>query len=153
AVFAVCDAIFGPLAARQTVQAREAGVRAATNDTTLAVAEAYFNVQQARGQLLAARDAQRYAEDLLARTQQLKDQGRGSEVEVVRARAELSQRRLAVTAAREQWGVVSAELTRLLRLDASALVEPVEPPHMEVTLVALDKPVDDLIPVGLTNRP
>jgi outer membrane protein TolC len=28
-----------------------------------------------------------------------------------------------------------------------------EPPHIEVTLVGLDKPVDDLIPVGLTNRP
>lgn len=153
AVFAVCDAIFSPLAARQTVQAREAGVRAAANDTTLAVAEAYFNVQQARGQLLAAGEAQRYAEDLLARTQQLKDQGRGSEVEVVRARAELSQRRLAVTAAREQWGVASSELMRLLRLDAPVLIEPVEPPHMEATLVALDKPVDDLIPVGLSNRP
>jgi outer membrane protein TolC len=153
AVFAVSDAVFGPLAARQVVQARQAGLQAATNDTTLAVAEAYFNVQQARGQLAGALDAVRHTEDLLARTERLKAQGRGSEVEVVRVRTELSQRRSAVTLAREQWQVASAELTRLLRLDPSALVEPAEPPHIEITLVSLDKPVDDLISVGLTSRP
>jgi outer membrane protein TolC len=153
AVFAVSDAIFGPLAARQVVQAQRAGLQAATNDTTLAVAEAYFNVQQARGQLAGALDAVGRAEDLLGRTERLQAQGRGSEVEVIRVRTELSQRRLAATLAREQWKVASAELARLLRLEPSALVEPMEPPHLEVTLVDVDKPVDDLIPVGLTNRP
>jgi outer membrane protein TolC len=153
AVFAVSDAIFAPLAARQTVRAQQAGLQAVTNDTTLAVAEAYFNVQQARGQLAGALDAVRQAEDLLGRTGRLKDQARVSEVEVVRVRTELSQRRLAVIQAREQWRVASAELARLLRLESSALAEPIEPPHIEVTLVALDRPVDDLIPVGLMNRP
>jgi outer membrane protein TolC len=38
-------------------------------------------------------------------------------------------------------------------LDAAALVEPLEAPHLRVELVALDKSVDDLIPVGLMNRP
>jgi outer membrane protein TolC len=153
AVFAVSDAIFGPLAARQIVQAQQAGLQAATNDTTLAVAEAYFNVQQARGQLAGALDAVGRAEDLLGRTKRLQAQGRGSEVEVIRVSTELSQRRLAATLAREQWKVASAELARLSRLEPSALVEPMEPPHVEVTLIDLDKPVDDLIPVGLTNRP
>src|SRR5262249_52306845 len=32
-------------------------------------------------------------------------------------------------------------------------VEPVEPPQLRIELFPLDKPVDDLIPVGLTNRP
>jgi outer membrane protein TolC len=153
AVFAVSDAIFAPLAARQVVRAQQAGLQAVTNDTTLAVAEAYFNVQQARGQLAGALDAVRHAEDLLGRTERLKDQARVSEVEVVRVRTELSQRRLAVIQAREQWRAASAELALLLRLESSALVEPIEPPHIEVTLVALDRPVDDLIPVGLMNRP
>jgi outer membrane protein TolC len=74
-------------------------------------------------------------------------------VEATRARADLARRRQALHTARERWRVASAELTRLLRLDASAAVEPIEPPHMQVTLVSLEKPVDDLIPVGLTNRP
>ena len=57
AVFALSDAIFEPLAARQNRLARESGLQAAVNDTALAVAETYFNVQQARGELAGALDA------------------------------------------------------------------------------------------------
>ena len=81
AIFAVSDAIFAPLAARQVVRAQQAGLQAATNDTTLAVAESYFNVQQARGQLMGAMDAVSHAEDLLKRTERLK-----AEVEVRRSK-------------------------------------------------------------------
>src|SRR6266702_1843459 len=56
AVFAVSDAIFEPLAARQIVRAREAAFQTASNDIMLAVAEAYFGVQQARGELAGAHD-------------------------------------------------------------------------------------------------
>jgi outer membrane protein TolC len=153
AVFAVSDAIFAPLSARQVVQARQAGVQVATNDTLLSVAEAYFTVQQARGELAGAGEAVRLAEELVRRTQQVYDQGRAPQVEVARVRGELARRRQAVHLARERWRVASADLIRILRLDASALVDPVEPPHLQVTLVALDRPVDELIPVGLTNRP
>jgi outer membrane protein TolC len=44
-------------------------------------------------------------------------------------------------------------LVRVLRLDPAAVVQPLEPPQMRVTLVPTDQPVDDLIRVGLTNRP
>jgi outer membrane protein TolC len=152
AVFALSDAIFAPLAARQVVQARQAGLQAATNDITLAVAESYFNVQQARGELAGAADAERRAEELVQRTTELA-RDLAPPVEVTRARAEWARRKQAVHAARERWRVASAELTRILRLDASATIEPVETPNLQVTLVALDTPVDDLIPVGLTNRP
>jgi outer membrane protein TolC len=153
AIFALSDAIFGPLAARQVVQARQAGLQAATNDTLLAVAEAYFNVQQARGQLAGALDATRRAEELLAITEKVLAQGRAPQVEVVRVRAELARRRQDVHLARERWRVASADLTRLLRLDAAATVEPLEPPQLQVTFVGLDRPVDELIPIGLVNRP
>ena len=43
----------------------------------------------------------------------------------------------------------SAELTRLLRLPASALVQPLEPPHLQVTLVPGDCPADELIELAL----
>ncbi len=42
-------AIFGPLVAKQIVRAREADRQTALNDSMLAVTDAYFNVQQARG--------------------------------------------------------------------------------------------------------
>ena len=152
AVFALSDAIFAPLAARQVVQSRQSSLQAATNDTALAVAEAYFNVQQARGELAGALDSERRSEELVKRTTELA-RDLAPPVEVTRARAELARRRQAVQSARERWKTASAELMRILRLDPAALVEPVEPPSLQVTLVALDKPVDDLIPIGLTNRP
>jgi outer membrane protein TolC len=155
AVFATSDAIFAPLAARQVARARDAELQIARNDSLLAVAEAYFNVQQARGELAGALDAAGRTEDLIGRTQALGQKAAGiiSDVEVVRVRTELARRRQVVETARERWRIVSAELVRLLRLDSSALVEPLEPPHLRVTLVSLDHPVDELIPVGLTNRP
>jgi outer membrane protein TolC len=152
AVFATTDAIFGPLAARQDVRARDAGVQAARNDSFLSVAEAYFNVQQARGDLIAAQTVLRHSEELVHRTEKLAP-ALVPQVEVVRARADLAQREQAVSAARERWRVAGAELGRILRLNSSATIEPVEPPYLQMSLVRLDLPVDDLIPVALTNRP
>ena len=152
AVFAPGDAILGPLAARQTVAAREAGRQAAVNDATLSVAEAYFNVQQARGELTGAVDAVARAEDLVRRAEGLAG-GLAPPVEVNRARTELVRRRQAVEAARERWESASADLNRLLRLPASAVVVPAEPPDLRVELIDAGGAVDDLIPVALTNRP
>jgi outer membrane protein TolC len=153
AVFALTDAILAPLAARQVVRAREAGFQAAVNDNLLAVAEAYANVQQARGDLAGAEDTARRVKDLVRRAEHLSANGLTPPVEAVRARTELADRVQDVETARERWRVASAELMRLLRLDATALVQPLEPPHLRVTLVGLDHPLDDLIPVALTNRP
>jgi outer membrane protein TolC len=155
AVFAITDAIFSPLAERQVVRARQAGLQTARNDTLLAVAEAYFNVQQARGELAGAIDAARRAEEVVRRTEKFAAGGEGilADVDVVRARTEFDRRDQALDTARERWRVASADLTRVLRLDPAALIEPLEVPHLRVTLVALDKPVDDLIPVALVNRP
>jgi outer membrane protein TolC len=75
------------------------------------------------------------------------------ELETLRAEAELARRQQAEFLARERWKVAGAELLRVLRLDPAAQVEPVEPPQLQVELIDPKKPVDDLIAVGLTNRP
>ena len=151
-VFAVSDAVYGPLAARQTVLAREGSLQAARNDSLLAVAEAYFNVQQARGELAGSADAVRRAEDLVKRTERLAE-GLSPAVEMNRARTELARRRQAVETAYERWQTASAELHRLLRLDPSARAEPQEAPHLSVVMVDVNRRIDDLIPIALSNRP
>jgi outer membrane protein TolC len=147
------DALFEPLVARQVVQARAADLQTARNDSTLAVAESYFNVQQARGELAGALDAARRAAQVVRKARALVPGGLVPEVEVSRARAEAARRRQAVHAARERWRTASAELNRILRLHPAALVEPLEPPHLQVTLVEPNANVDDLILVALKNRP
>jgi outer membrane protein TolC len=151
-VFATTEAIFAPLAARQDARAREASVQAARNDTLLAVAEAYFNVQQSRGELAGAQTAVKHAEELVRRADSLAP-AIIPPGEAVRARAELAKREQAVSTARERWYVSSAELSRILRLETTSPVQPVEPPFLQISLVRLDLAVDDLIPVALTNRP
>ena len=48
ATFQTNDAIFVPLAARQVVNATQAGAQRVTNETMLAVAEAYFGMLRGR---------------------------------------------------------------------------------------------------------
>jgi outer membrane protein TolC len=152
AVFAITDALFEPLAARQVLRARQADLQTAANDSLFAVAEAYFTVQEARGKLGGAEDAVKQAEELVRRADKLAP-GLVPPVEAIRARAEASRWRQAREAARERWRTASAELNRLLRLDPATLVQPLEPPHLRVTLFDGDLRVDDLIPIALSNRP
>jgi outer membrane protein TolC len=149
---AATDAIFAPLAARQIVRAREIDIQAARNDALLSTAEAYFNVQRARGAMAGA-------EDIVAKAHELagKVQGLGLEAavptDVNRTRALLAQFDQAVESAQEEWRTASADLTMTLRLDPSAIVVPLEPPEIKVTLISAAEAVDTLIPIGLTNRP
>jgi len=151
-VFSPSDAILAPLAARQVVAAREADRRAAENDTTLAVAEAYFNVQRARGELAGAIQLERLTADLANRAEKLA-LGLAQPVEVNRAKTELARRRQAVETARERWETASTELNRLIRLPPTTVVQPAEPPDLRIELFDWSIAVDELIPIGLRNRP
>jgi outer membrane protein TolC len=152
AVFEVTDAVFEPLVARQVLRARVVDVQAAKNDALLQVAEAYFDVQQARGRLAGALDAAARARDLAQRTREL-GQDLVPAVEADRALTLLAELEQLAESAREDWRTASAELARLLRLNPAATVVPLEPPHLQVTLISPQEPVDVLIPIGLTSRP
>jgi outer membrane protein TolC len=152
AVVPVSDAIFAPLVARQVVQARQAEAQAVRNDTTLRVAEAYFAVQQARGEVAGSIEALRRADELVKLTEKVAPDFAPT-VEINRARTEAARRRQAVESAYERWQVAAAELTRLLRLEPGTLVEPAEEPALTVELIKPDAAVAELIPIALTSRP
>lgn len=150
--FGVTDAIFRPLADRQELVARQADLQTARNDALLVVAVAYFDVQQARGSLAGTLDAVARGEVLARKTAGLA-KGLVAGIEVDRVRALLFDLRQQVAASRANWRVTSARLTRVLRLNPGAVVVPMEPPHLQIAMIAPGLRVDDLIPVGLTNRP
>jgi outer membrane protein TolC len=152
AVFPISEALYAPLAAKQIVRARQAEVQATRNDTALSVAEAYFTVQQARGEVAGSIEALRRAEELVKLTQKVAPD-LAPTVEVNRAKAEVSRRRQAVEAAYERWQVASADLTRILRLEPGTLVEPTEEPSLVVELIEPAASPDELLPVALTHRP
>jgi outer membrane protein TolC len=153
ATFSPNDAIFAGLVARQQLLARQADLQTASNDTLVAVTDAYFTVQQARGELAGALETTRRTEEIAHRTQILVPSGLVPSLETDRAQAELARRQQAELLARERWRVAAAELLRVLRLDPSTQVEPLEPPQLRIELIDLHHPVDDLIPIALMNRP
>jgi outer membrane protein TolC len=146
------DAIFAPLAARQVLRSREIDVQTARNDALLATAEAYFNVQQARGVLAGTIDVVNKGLELRHAIDAQRTLA-SRPTDQHRARALLAEFDEAIASAREQWTSASADLTQVLRLDPAAVVIPLEPPNLRVTFISPDAPVDTLIPIGLTNRP
>jgi outer membrane protein TolC len=116
------------------------------------VTDAWFTLQQARGELAGAIEATRRTRELVHRTRQLAP-ALVPELETLRAEAELARREQAEFLARERWRIASADLLRILRLDPAAQVEPIEPPQLRVDLIDPKRTVDDLIPIALTHRP
>jgi outer membrane protein TolC len=151
-VFALTDAIYAPLAERQLLQARNSEVQTAKNDALLSVAVAYFDVQQAHGTLAGTLDSVVKARELARRVAAL-GKGLAPAIEVERVNTLLADLEQQAASARQDWRFSSATLTRVLRLDPAAVVVPLEPPHLQVTLISPKETVDALIPVGLTNRP
>jgi outer membrane protein TolC len=152
AVFALSDAIYAPLAERQVLRSRNVDVQSAKNQAVLSVATAYFDVQQARGILAGTQDSVVKAHELSRRIASL---GRGLAplIEVDRAQTTLAEFEQLAATARQDWRFNSASLTRVLRLNPGAIVVPLEPPHLQVTLISPKDTVESLIPIGLTNRP
>ncbi len=149
---AMTDAIFEPLAAKQVLDSRKADVQTGKNDALLDTARAYFTVHEYRGRYAGALDCLERAGQLIERlTEMSKDLIPRIEIDrAKRLQADLQQR---VASARESWRVASADLTMVLRLDPRAVVVPLEHDHMQVTLIDPGRSLDDLIPIGLTNRP
>lgn len=148
----LADAIFTPLAARRVVDARRADVQSARNDSLFTVARAYFDLQAARGRLLGT-DA------TIARAELLVNFAKGlapsliAPLEINRAQAELQSLRQAQQVAVRDWKVASAQLAEVVLLDPGTLLEPIEPPFLQVTLVPSERSPDELMPIAINNRP
>lgn len=152
AVFGLTDAIYAPLAARQVVRGKAAELQATLNDTMFQVADSYYSLQQARGELAGALDTLERIRELERRVVKLAP-GLVPDVEASRVRAERVRREQEVERAKERWEVASAGLGAVLRLDDVALLSPVELPHLVVDLVDMDQPVEALRGMARGMRP
>ena len=146
------DAIFAPLAARQVVAARRADLQAARNDALLSVSRAFFNLQESRGRLLGVGASIARAEILVRFATGLAP-SLIAPLEINRSRAELQSLLQTRQIAVRDWRVASAQLAEVLLLDPATLLEPIEPPFLQVTLVPVERSPDELMPIALNSRP
>jgi outer membrane protein TolC len=168
--FGLSDIIFLPLAARQVEAASEAGLQRVTNDTLLAVADAYLSVMRARRRLARVEETLDFltsprpapsrfgSKGLLPLVENFVEAG-GAEAlraELERVRVEVLRRQEEKRAAIQDFLVASAELARLLRLDPAIPLWPVENfryPIPEPGEEYLHQPLEELARLALNNRP
>ncbi len=115
-------------------------------------AQAFFQLQEARGRLLGITAAVVRAELLVNFARELAP-SLIAPLEVNRARTELQSLRQAQQLAVRDWRVASARLAEVLLLDPATLLEPIEPPYLQVTLISCERALDDLVAIALSNRP
>ena len=151
-IITTTDAIFQPLVARQVLNARQWDIQAAKNDAVLQTADAYFRVHQYRGTYAGTLFCVERGHELVERIAEL-SRDLVPEFEVERARNMVADIEQCAVMARQEWRVQSANLTKVLRLDPRAVVEPIEPDHLQITLVDPGRSLEELMPIAMTNRP
>jgi outer membrane protein TolC len=149
----LADALFAPLAERQTIRATEAVQAATFNDSLLEVAVAYLDLARAQGQVTIAREAVQNAGELVRLLEARVRAGTAPPADELRARAELADRRRQVFQVQEAAQDASAELVRLLRLQPGTSLLSLEAQPVPVCLVDVESRLPDLIVQGLTARP
>lgn len=146
------DMIFEPLKRRQMLNSARWDVQTAKNDALFMTAKAYFDVHKYRGQYAVTIDAvqrgRRLVETIATLSTDLVPR-----VEIDRARNLLADLEQQAVTARQNWRIASADLTRVLRLDPRAVVEPLEHDHLQITLIDPSRSLDQLMPIALKNRP
>jgi outer membrane protein TolC len=151
-IIPIPDAIYQPLVARQVLNSRHWEVQGAKNDALLMTADAYFAVHRYRGMYAGALYTVGRGHDVVQRISEL-SRDLAPAYEVDRARNMLADLQQQAVMARQEWRVKSAALTRILRLDPRAVLEPLEHDHLQMTLVDPGKELDELMPIALHNRP
>jgi outer membrane protein TolC len=149
----LADALFAPLAERQTTRASAASQAATFNDSLLEVAVAYLDLARAHEQVNIAREAVQNAEELVRLVEARVRAGTAPPADELRARAELADRRRQGFQVQEAVQNASAELVRLLRLQPGTSLLPLEAHPVPVCLVDAESRLPDLVAQGLTSRP
>ncbi len=152
--FSIADAIFAPRIARDLVTAEQARSRVVTYNVQLDVALTYLDLLRVYGALAINRETLSMAEYIAESASSYERQGLGkTTADANRARTEVEIRRQERIDLEAEAATVSARLAQLLLLDPTADLVPAEAQILPIELVPAETPLDELIGIGLMNRP
>jgi outer membrane protein TolC len=164
----LADAIFSQGITRLVVAATRAGERRVINDTLLAVAEAYFNVLRARRRVARidetlefltseyTRDLRADAPGLLPLITSYVERGFALPSEQARVEVEILRRKEELSTALQDLRTAMADLARLLHLDPTVILWPLEDFRIPLPIPGDDWASCDLLTLAgmaLDNRP
>jgi outer membrane protein TolC len=149
----IADAIFEPLVARQNRDAVAAAATANRHAVLLEVATTYIGLLRAREESAIVEGALGRANDLARLTADYAEAGQGlvADAEMAAVQPLVWEQRRLVAAERERAATV--ELVRLLHLESSVAIEPVETAIPMLEIFSGDEDVEVLVAGALANRP
>jgi outer membrane protein TolC len=147
------DFIYQPRITHQVLAARRQASRAALNDTLMDAALAYNDLLEAMELEAIAAQTRDNTLQLADLTGQYARTGQGLPADADRAQAELATRQVEVQRAAEQVQVASVRLARTLSQDPTIRLAPTEPTIAPIELAPTGCSVQQLVAMGLGNRP
>jgi outer membrane protein TolC len=144
---------FSYLATRQFVVQRELETLAIRNQVLLQVTLAYSELLRAEGRRAVQTQARDEARLIARLTREYAEKGQGRIADANRAATQLAQREALIQAAEAEVLTASAQLCRLLNLDPSIRLHPIDAYVVPQPIVPDPIPVAELIATGLLNRP
>ncbi len=151
--FRLADAIYQPRIAGAALDAREQFGTAVTNDQLLATALAYVDLLEALQREAIAGETLRHGEELAKLTADFARTGAGNQADADRAAAALALFRNESVRAEQDVEIATARLAQQLSADPTVVVAPQEPNLVPIELVKPGSTVQDLVALGLANRP
>ncbi len=149
----VSQTVFNFLISRQEVNRRGFERATVSQDTLLAVALGYIELVRAEGQHAVALLTRDDARELARLTAAYLKAGQGRKADADRAAAELARREAIVIQMEGEIGTASARLCRLLHLDPSLRLHPVDDQVLPKSIVPEPIPLSELLAIALLNRP
>ncbi|HQZ66872.1 MAG TPA: TolC family protein [Planctomycetaceae bacterium] len=153
AQFHVADAVFQPRISQQTIRARDANARAATNDSLLATSLAYTQLLRVSQEKAIAEIAMGQAQELERVTGEFATAGEGLTSDHDRARAELAMKKNELQRTDEAVQVASARLAQQVRWEYAQVLQPADECLYPVSFVNGSATAQNLVAMGLSNRP
>jgi outer membrane protein TolC len=152
--FNLGDAFFAPRVARQATAAASFRAVATTSDIQLNVALAYLDLLRAYGALAINAETISKAKQMYNFALQAERSGLGkTTADANRARVELELRKQERLDLEGQAALASAQLAQLLVLDSAVDLLPADRAVLPISLVNTNVRIDELVAVGLLNRP
>lgn len=149
----VGTAWFDILQTRQIVAGRAAAAKAVENDTLLRVCLAYTDLLRAEGRRAIAAQNRDEGAEIARLTAAYAKAGQGRQADADRAAVELRRRDIDVTHAEADILTASARLCRLLNVDPSTRLKPIDGWVVPAPIIPDPVPLAELLAIALMRRP
>ncbi|MDG2207513.1 MAG: TolC family protein [Pirellulales bacterium] len=149
----IAEAHYKPLEKLQLSQAAQAAERGTQNGILRDLAVAYADILQARSELANYNVGRKSSQKLVEVTSTFSDVGLGSPAEVYRAKTEEAHWIVQVKEAERKVIISTTKLAEILQLDPEVQLLPAEEQLVPVTMVDENLSVQELIMIGLAERP